>query len=316
MSVSVMKKLTVLTHREHAEPLLRRLVKLRCVEVRSVDRSDESLHLQKLRADQELERCEALLKDIREALPVLVEYSNEKHGIGRSLRAFDGEKFCSDGGRARGIRTVEETLLLLRRREELEQEEAQIRWQMDALMPWQELDLPMEQTETARTKTLLGCCPPSVKLDALQGALEELNAFSETVFSDKHGVYLTVTCLKDVENQVRSRLGFRIFAGRPAARRGDGTAEDRGAGASAGRAGDAAAGLGGARTGSGRGAGDGGDPSRRHRHRPNGGRAAPKAGLHRHLRGFGGVDPRVCGGGGEADLGAHGMRLRDAGAKG
>ena len=125
MSVSVMKKLTVLAFHRDADALLRRLVKLRCVEVRSMDHTDECVRLQLLtqerRADEELKRSEALLRDIREALPVLTKYSAEKRGLGRSKRSYDEEKFNSDGSRARGARAVEQTLALLRQREELEQ---------------------------------------------------------------------------------------------------------------------------------------------------------------------------------------------------
>lgn len=226
MSVSVMKKLTVLAFHRDADTLLRRLVKLRCVEVRSVDCSDESLRLQRKRADEELKRSESLLKDIREALPILTKYSTEKRGIGRSLRSFDEADFNAHRGRSRGARIVSETLAHLRRREELEREKAGMRAQTDALTPWLEFDLPLEQTETARTRTVLGCCPPSVKLDALQEALDELNAFAETVCNDKNGVYLAVTYLKSAEDEARlqlSKFGF-LQADLP---RGEGTAQQQ-----------------------------------------------------------------------------------------
>lgn len=226
MSVSVMKKLTVFAFHRDADALLRRLIKLRCVEVRSVECSDESLRLRRKHADEELKVCEKLLEDIRAALPVLTKYSGEKRGIGRSLRDFDEGEFNADGGRARGVRAVEETLSLLQRREELEREMAQTREGIDALTPWVEYDLPLEQTETAMTRVVLGCCPPSVRLDALQEALDKLNAFAETVRRDKNGVYLAVTCLKTAEDDVQTQLsafGF-LQAELP---QGEGTAQHR-----------------------------------------------------------------------------------------
>ena len=49
MSVSVMKRLTVVAFQEDAPAVLRRLVKLKCVEIRRIEREDGQMQLQKIR---------------------------------------------------------------------------------------------------------------------------------------------------------------------------------------------------------------------------------------------------------------------------
>lgn len=206
MSVSVMKRLTVFAFREDAESILRRLVKLRCVEVRRVDCSDERLQLRGMQADAALNEAERTLKQIRTVLPELVKYSTENKGIGRSLRAFDGQRFSTDGSREKAQRTVKKALELLACRETLTQELASIRGQIDSLSPWLDLDLSLEQLHTEKTNTVLGCCPSSVKQEILEKALVEENGFYEVVSSDRLGIYLAVTYLKSCEAEVMAKL--------------------------------------------------------------------------------------------------------------
>lgn len=206
MSVSSMKKLTVFAFREDSEKILRRLVKLRCVEARRVDCTDERLRLRRLSADAELSRAEERLRDIRAVLPQLVRYSTENKGIGRSLRSFDAERFRTDGSLERACRTVEQTLRLIERRAVVTQALTRIQTQADALAPWLEFDVPMEQLKTARTQTVLGCFPPSVKSAVLEASLSEAKLCAETVSTDRNGIYTAVTYLRDEESEIRSRL--------------------------------------------------------------------------------------------------------------
>ncbi len=211
MSVSVMKKLTVFAFCEDADALLRKLVRLRCVEIQRTEASEDALQLRRMDADEALSEAENSLKNIRSALPELVKYSTENKGIGRSLRAYDGNRFSSDGSLELAKRTVTQTLELMSRGQELRRELQRVRAQADVLTPWMELETAVEQMTTEKTKTALGCCPPSVKLDAAEAALAELDACAEVISSNKNGTYLAVTYLKSMENEIGaalSALGF------------------------------------------------------------------------------------------------------------
>ena len=209
MSVSVMKKLTVFAFQRDADALLRRLVKLRCVEVRQVDCSDEALKLRRMSADEALARADKSLSDIRAVLPELTKYSAESHGLGRSLRGYDPDQFRRDGSLQRAERTVEQAKALMARGEEIRGELQRLQMSEDALLPWMELDVPPDQMDTERTRTVAGIYPVSVKQALLEEAMDAVGAYMETVDADRFGVYATVTYLKSGEAAVLEALaGF------------------------------------------------------------------------------------------------------------
>ena len=209
MSVSVMKKLAVFAFRQDADALLRRLVKLRCVEVQQVDLSDEQLCLRRANADEALRRAEKQLADIRAALPELTKYGAGTRGLGRGLHDFDPDQFRRDGSMQRAERTVEQTLALLEQMNELKRELQRLQRDEAALQPWVELDLPVDQLSTGKTRTATGTYPVSVKRPLLEAALDEVGAYLENVEEDRFSVYALVTYLKSAEASVSEVLaGF------------------------------------------------------------------------------------------------------------
>lgn len=211
MSVSMMKRLTVFALQKDADAILRRLVKLRCVEVERSDLTEENQRRYKREAERVRADAAARLQPILTALPELVKYSEENRGIGRSYRSYDPAKFDTDGSRDRAERTVKRTLELVSRQQELNDELARLQAGYDALTPWLNCDLSMEQRVTAKTATVMGCCPSSVKQSKIEETLESVGALGEIVFSDRNGTYLMVTFLGSEETQTRmalSAIGF------------------------------------------------------------------------------------------------------------
>ncbi len=212
MSVSMMKKLTVFAFQKDADALLRRLVKLRCVEIERSDLTEEGLRQYRREAERSRTGAAARLQPILTALPELVKYSDENKGIGRSARSYDPAKFETDGSRARAERTVERTLELVEKRRTVEDELQQLQVGCNSLAPWLNLDLAMEQLVTSKTVTVMGCCPSSVKPTKIEETLESVGALGEIVADDKNGVYLTVTFLKAEEAQTRTALSAIGFS--------------------------------------------------------------------------------------------------------
>ena len=212
MSVSMMKRLTVFALQKDADALLRRLVKLRCVEIERSDLSEEGRRQQRRDAEQLRANAAARLQPIRTALPELVKYSEEKRGIGGICRSYDPAKFDSDGSREHAERVVERTLGLVSKREQLGEELGRLQAGQDALYPWLNLDLEMSQLKTSKTVTVMGSCPSSVKQAKIEEALERVGALVEIVATDRNGVYLTVTFLKDEEIEVRAALSAIGFS--------------------------------------------------------------------------------------------------------
>ncbi len=211
MSVSMMKKLTVFALQKDADALLSRLVKLRCVEVERSDLTEESQRRYKREAERVRADAAARLQPILTVLPELVKYSEENRGIGRSYRSYDPTKFNADGSRDRADRTVKRTLELISRQQEVNEELGRLQAGYDALEPWLNCDLSMEQRITSKTVTVMGCCPSSVKQAKIEEAMESIGALGEMISADRNGTYLTVTFLKSEETQTRmalSAIGF------------------------------------------------------------------------------------------------------------
>jgi len=74
MSVSKMKRLTVFAFRKDADRIVRKLMNLRCVEVRQADSERGEEVLPYLKAESELAQINRNLLQIRQAIPILAKY--------------------------------------------------------------------------------------------------------------------------------------------------------------------------------------------------------------------------------------------------
>ena len=212
MSVSTMKRLTVFAFRADADRILRRLMNLRCVEVRRLEPDGAIPALRRLEGDEEaLARTEQALADIRAAIPLLNRYSDRREGLGRIVHRFDPDVFRRDGSEQKARDTVRRTLETERDMQRLRAEETACRGLMRSLLPWMDYDAPMNQADTRRTVTLFGSCPPGVDTAALTARVEEGAACLEPVSADRTGSYFSVTCLREEEDRVRDVLASSGF---------------------------------------------------------------------------------------------------------
>ncbi len=195
MSVSVMKKLTVLSFQKDSRALLRRLLELRCVEVRQTNELREALSLGREEAQAEIEACDAVLKLLREAIPLLRSYDVEQRENG--LREYSKRVFEQEGHRALALKTAESAIALKRRLDELRAKPAEIKTEMLALEPWLELDQSPADAETKTTETCYGVLRKPHDPEILADRAAELGAIAETVSVGKGNAYLSVTFFKD-----------------------------------------------------------------------------------------------------------------------
>jgi len=105
MSVSAMKKLTVFAFRADVDHILRKLMSLRCVEVRESDRSGELLAVRRADADTEIAACTAKLNLLGEALPLMREYGS----LGKGVREYEPKSFEREKQRDK-IRTIQQEM--------------------------------------------------------------------------------------------------------------------------------------------------------------------------------------------------------------
>ena len=203
MSISTMKKLTVLAYASDADAIVRRMLHLKCVQIqRSMPEAGE-LALERIESDgKQIEIRERMTK-IEAALPRLAKYSTRRSGIGRRIQRLDRAAFVADGRAERAWQTVERTLEVKTRMDEIVAEQTRNESVMQSLFPWLNYDAPLNAEGSAHTAMQLGSC--SVKLYHYE-ALEAAGAYVEDVSDDGKTRYIAVTYHKDDEESVTAAL--------------------------------------------------------------------------------------------------------------
>jgi len=210
MSVSTMKKLTVFAHREETDELIRRLVRLRCVDVRTAEISAE----QGIgRYDRETAGVgsEDRAAEVEAAMTVLSRYATRTRSLVRPKAKVDMDNFLSDGSADRAWQVVKRTLATSERQSALRSEIAKIESLREAALPYRAFDAPLGMTETERTDVLLGAVPAGVDMVALGKELYGAGAVAELLSENAAGRYISVFCCKsDTEavSGVLSSYGF------------------------------------------------------------------------------------------------------------
>ena len=217
MSVSKMKKLTVFAHRDEVDDLLRRLVHLRCVELRTAEPPGGKLSMVRCNFDAQRSELESSLTEINEALTVLAPYSKKQRSLISPKQKISFDAFRCDGGEARARSTAERALQIAARNNEIKQEKGRRRAEMDAAAPYRKYDLPLDFEGTEKTDLLLGVLPQKIDLEQLGRKLYTAGAIAELIFEDLGGKYISVVFCKSDGESVRSvlseygfvRAGFR-----------------------------------------------------------------------------------------------------------
>lgn len=199
MSISTMKKLTVLAHESDADAIVRRMLHLKCVEIqRSMPEAGE-LSLERIESDGRQTEIKERISRIEAAMPHLSKYSTRRGGIGRRIQRLDRAAFVADGRAERAYLTVERTLAAKARMNEIIAEQTRNEGMMQALLPWLNYDAPLCEGGSAHTATQLGSC--SVKLCNF-AALEAVGAYVEDVSDDGKTQYFAITYHREDEEAV------------------------------------------------------------------------------------------------------------------
>ena len=203
MSISTMKKLTVLAHSSDADAIVRRMLHLKCVQIqRSMPEAGE-LSLERIESDGKQNEIRERMAHIEAAMPRLAKYSTRGGGIGRRVQRLDRAAFVADGRAERAWQAVERTLEIKSRMDEITAEQTRNVSIMQSLFPWLNYDAPLNEAGSAHTAMQLGSC--SVKLYNWE-ALTAAGAYVEDVSDDGKTQYFTVTYHKEDEEAVTAAL--------------------------------------------------------------------------------------------------------------
>lgn len=208
MSISAMKKLTVLAHASDADAIVRRMLHLKCVEIQRAMPEAGELALERIESDGRQTEIRERIAHIEAAMPRLAKYSTRRGGLGRRVQVLDRAAFVADGRAERAYRAVERTLELKTRTDEITAEQTRNESAMQSLFPWLNYDAPLNEAGSAHTAMQLGSC--SVKLYNWE-ALEAAGAYVEDVWDDGKTQYFTVTYHKEDEEAVVAVLDKSAF---------------------------------------------------------------------------------------------------------
>lgn len=211
MSVSNMKKLTAFVFRDDADRLVRTLMRLRCVQVQSLDAVRSAWKLSRVDCEGELADAKRRLTEVDAVLPILSQYSTRSMRFRRRVHTIDQQTFVKDGTEARTWETVRKVASLRSAIADSETKHTALEALSESLQPWLDYNAPLSDTETERTKTWFGSFSSATDSEQIERALAEVDAAGESVFEDDRFQYWALTFLKTRETEVGialTALGF------------------------------------------------------------------------------------------------------------
>lgn len=213
MSVSVMKKLTVLAPERDADRLVRRLMRLRCAELTSVPLGDLPDGGTLLRYDCDTARAEAerRVADVTAAIPLLEAYTVKAMPWNKKPVAITTEEFRKSGRFDTARETVDEVLALRDARTAATNEYNRLSDLCQALTPWLEYQQPLTGEGTNLCEVWLGTLPPKTLISEADDALADLHAGVEEIHRDETALYVSVLLLKEDSDATARALAGKGF---------------------------------------------------------------------------------------------------------
>ncbi len=207
-----MKKLTVLSYAKDADAIVRKLMSLKCVEIRSVPSGEGLTPVSTLDVDAQKSAAERRLADARAAIPILARYTTRRGGFGRIVHRVDRARFCRDGRDVRAGEAVRDTLAAVAQIDALTAERTRNEALMASLEPWMGYDAQLDEKGSFRTRILLGAYPAEVDLLAAREEAEQAGAYFEEISADENGVYAALTVMKEDADSLERLLAARGFS--------------------------------------------------------------------------------------------------------
>ena len=207
MAILKMKRLRLMIARSQKDELLRALIRLGCVQFSELE--------EELPAADSLRRAESDTLSIRSDLAALLravdllgKYAPEKKPMLSAMPEVDGETLLESGSLSEALALAGEISAADERIRRIGSEESRERAVIESLVPWLELDLPLDVDGTERSSVLLGSVPIKVPLDKVREAIEAVTEESELfeVSADKKASYMMIVCAKESLGDIQEAL--------------------------------------------------------------------------------------------------------------
>ncbi|MBQ8005820.1 MAG: V-type ATP synthase subunit I [Clostridia bacterium] len=205
MAILKMKKLTVYAHKRDADALMRRLMRLRCVELK---RSEQMLD-EPGESFVDEEKCGSIERRISEAayaIDLLAQYSKRKKGLTSGRASVRLDKFYSDGSYKTACSIVSEAGRIAKRLVELKTEENSRRTELSALDIWTGYQLPLDFAGTESCSVITVTFPAGISEKKLEDALEDVAAELIPVKKEKTLSSYSLICHRSDEEEALRQL--------------------------------------------------------------------------------------------------------------
>ena len=208
MAIVKMKKLRVIAMASQREDLLQGLLRLGCVEISEPEDklSDPAWSALLRRSDSALGQTRSEIAEANAALDALRRYCDLKDGLFIQRRSVTEREFLSVKTMEQAQSECERINALTYEIARLQSEAGRLEAKRAGLLPWKDLDLPLEQEETACTVLRLEVCPSGTDVEEVRAALADTAAEVLPVSTDKQQTCVLVIAHRAEEERVQEIL--------------------------------------------------------------------------------------------------------------
>ena len=194
------------------EELLGQLQRLGCVEIREPETAGEDWSGLLERESSRLAEAKGALAEVNTALAAMRRYGQVKDGLFVKRRLVTEKEFLGGGLEAQAKTVTQDVGERLRTLSGIQTEMSRLQARRAGLLPWQDLDLPLEAEGTEHVLSRLGTCPAGTDVGALRLELEALPAELLEISADKQQRYLLLLCHRAAEEPVMEVLRAHGFS--------------------------------------------------------------------------------------------------------
>lgn len=203
-----MKHLRLLGMESEREALLKAMQDMECVEISSIDGSEEALKSGFAKPDDKaLMSAQEASRAYRTALASLDRFAPEKKGMFRKRQGVSRASFFDEENERQARAAAEAINADMRRLGEIESERTKNEALRASLVPWLTVDAPLDGADGVLS-LLFGTVSATVTDDALHALSDSLGGLLtwQQASSDKTLRYLLIACHKSVKEQALSAL--------------------------------------------------------------------------------------------------------------
>ena len=207
MAILKMKRLRLLYARSDGEELMRRLIRLGCVEFSEPE--DEVRAMESLRKlPTETQTLKNEHASLERAIELLDKYAPEKKGLLSAPAEYSGDELLDDAGLEDALALAAKISSDDERVKRIIAEESRIRAVAESLLPWMTLDLPLETEGTERSCVLYGSLPLKASAKSVREAMESVTDEAELfeISLDRRAQYVLIVCAREHVGELQEAL--------------------------------------------------------------------------------------------------------------